>query len=175
MNELFCLQLTTEQLCALGEKLGSDVPFCICGGTMLAEGRGEKLTRLPDMPECFVVLAKPAADVSTAWVYQNYRPEQVDVHPDTRAVIECLERTDLNGISQLLCNVLESVTINKYEEIQKYKTIMCKCGALASLMSGSGSTVFALAATEQHASAIATELAKMTAAQVFITKTISRN
>ena len=175
LNELFSLRLTTKQLCALGEKLGSDVPFCICGGTMLAEGRGELLTRLPDMPECFVVLAKPAADVSTAWVYQNYKPEKVAVHPDTKAVIECIERGDRTGLSQLLCNVLESVTINRYEEIQKYKTIMCKCGALASLMSGSGSTVFALAATEQQARNIAAELTQKTAAQVFVTKTISRN
>ena len=175
LNELFSLRLTTKQLCALGEKLGSDVPFCICGGTMLAEGRGELLTRLPDMPECFVVLAKPAADVSTAWVYQNYRPEQVAVHPATRAVIDCLESGDLKGISQLLCNVLESVTINRYKEIDLLKKLMLEHGAMASLMSGSGPTVFGLTEDQKTAEHIAEQLRKLTNARIFVTKTVCGN
>lgn len=175
MSELFELKLTQKELCHLGEQIGSDVPFCICGGTMLAEGRGEILTRIADMPECYVVLAKPPVDVSTAWVYQNYRSEEAVCHPDTRAVLACLEASDLQGISKLLCNVLESVTIKRYIEIEDYKKRMCRSGALASLMSGSGSTVFALAADEETAENIATDLRKNTEAQVFVTKTVKRN
>lgn len=175
MSELFELNLSEKELCHLGEQIGSDVPFCICGGTMLAEGRGEILTRIADMPECYVVLAKPPVDVSTAWVYQNYRSEEVTCHPDTRAVLASLEASDLQGISKLLCNVLESVTIKRYIEIEDYKKRMCQSGALASLMSGSGSTVFALAADEETAENIATDLRKNTEAQVFVTKTVKRN
>lgn len=175
LNELFKLQLSLRELCVLGEKIGSDVPFCICGGTMLAEGRGEVLTRLPDMPECCVVLAKPPADVATAWVYQNYQAEKAGRHPDTAAVLACLQAADLAGISCLLCNVLESVTIKKYKEIEQIKEIMCENGAMASLMSGSGSTVFGLAKDEQQAEFIADTLKKNTDAQVFVTKTVSRN
>ena len=175
LNELFSLQLSVADLCALGEKIGSDVPFCICGGTMLAEGRGELLTRLPDMPECHVVLAKPPADVSTAWVYQNYRAENAGSHPQTAAIVECLKAGDLGGISKLLCNVLESVTIRRYAEIAAYKKRMCEGGAMASLMSGSGSTVFCLAPDEKTAEGIAADLRSGTDAQVFVTKTVSRN
>lgn len=175
MSQLFDLNLSETELCHLGEQIGSDVPFCICGGTMLAEGRGEILTRVADMPECYVVLAKPPVDVSTAWVYQNYRSEEVACHPDTRAVLASLEASDLQGISKLLCNVLESVTIKRYIEIEDYKKRMCQSGALASLMSGSGSTVFALAADEETAENIATDLRKNTEAQVFVTKTVKRN
>lgn len=175
MSDLFELKLSEKELCHLGAQIGSDVPFCICGGTMLAEGRGEILTRVADMPECYVVLAKPPVDVSTAWVYQNYSSEDVACHPDTAAVLACLEACDLEGISKLLCNVLESVTIKRYIEIEDYKKRMCRSGALASLMSGSGSTVFALAADEETAEGIAADLRNNTDAQVFVTKTVKRN
>jgi len=175
MSDLFELKLSEKELCHLGEQIGSDVPFCICGGTMLAEGRGEILTRIADMPECYVVLAKPPVDVSTAWVYQNYSSEDAACHPDTAALLACIEAGDLEGISKLLCNVLESVTIKRYIEIEDYKKRMCRSGALASLMSGSGSTVFALAADEETAEGIAADLRNNTEAQVFVTKTVKRN
>ena len=175
MSDLFELKLSEKELCHLGEQIGSDVPFCICGGTMLAEGRGEILTRIADMPECYVVLAKPPVDVSTAWVYQNYSSEDAACHPDTAALLACIEAGDLEGISKLLCNVLESVTIKRYIEIEDYKKRMCRSGALASLMSGSGSTVFALAADEATAEGIAADLRNNTEAQVFVTKTVKRN
>ena len=82
MNDLYGLQLDEKKLCELGARLGSDIPFCIMGGTMLATGRGEVLTRLSDMPETWVVLAKPRVSVSTAWAYQNYDEQGAERHPD---------------------------------------------------------------------------------------------
>lgn len=175
MNELFQLKLKPEQLCAVGAQIGSDVAFCIRGGTMLATGRGEILKPLPSMPECHVVLAKPQVRVSTAWAYQNYRPERVKDHPDTEGMHVCLEKNDLAGIGKLLCNVLESVTINRYAEIADIKALMVRYGALASLMSGSGPTVFALTPDEERAAYIAEKLREKTGAQVILTKTVCGN
>ena len=175
MALLFSTDTSEEELCRMGAKLGSDIPFCICGGTMLAEGRGEKLSKVADLPECWVVLAKPPADVSTAWVYQQYDAQAAEEHPDTTKMLQVLEKGDLYTASQLLCNVLESVTIKRYPEIQMYKDRMDANGALASLMSGSGSTVFCLTEEEETARKIAEDLRSHTAAKVFVTKTVSRN
>ncbi|WP_051083345.1 4-(cytidine 5'-diphospho)-2-C-methyl-D-erythritol kinase [Propionispira raffinosivorans] len=175
MNEMFCLELSREELCSVGEKIGSDIPFCLCGGTMLAEGRGEKLTRLPVMPQCYVILAKPPVKVSTAWAYQNYQKEQVKEHPKTDEILSCLAEKNLVGIGKLLCNVLESVTINRYKEIDMLKKLMLKHGAMASLMSGSGPTVFGLTEDAKTAEHIAEQLRKLTNARIFVTKTVCGN
>lgn len=175
MDQLFNLQLDEGALCALGEKLGSDVPFCILGGTMLASGRGEILRRLPDLPECYVVLAKPPISVSTAWAYQNYDAQGAERHPDNDAMEKEIARGSLKGVSNLLCNVLESVTIKRYEEISHYKQRMMEHGALASMMSGSGPTVFALADSRESAGRIADAMKAGTDAAVFSVKVVSRN
>lgn len=175
LNKLFGTGLAQKDLCQMGAKLGSDVPFCIQGGTKLATGRGEILESLPSMPECHVVLAKPPVKVSTAWAYQNYRAEKVSKHPDTTGIITCLERGDLTGIGRLLCNVLESVTMNRYTEIARIKGLMLKQGAMASLMSGSGPTVFGLTPDPQKAAYIAEKLRALTSAQVILTKTVCGN
>ena len=175
MALLFSTNTELEELCRMGAMLGSDIPFCICGGTMLATGRGEKLTEVTDLPECWVVLAKPPADVSTAWVYQKYDEQPAEKRPDTEKMLQALEKNDLYSVSRLLCNVLESVTIRRYPEIQMYKERMDANGALASLMSGSGSTVFCLTDEEETARNIAEDLRSHTAAKVFVTKTVSRN
>lgn len=174
LNGLFCLGLGMEELCALGAQIGSDVPFCLRGGTMLATGRGEVLKRLPPMPVCHVVLAKPRARVSTAWAYQNYRAAAVKKRPETERVIGCLTAGDLAGVGALLCNVLESVTIKAHADIAALKDLMIQNGALASLMSGSGPTVFGLTPDEERALYIAEKLRALTEAQVFVTKTVSK-
>lgn len=175
MNELYSLGLGQEELCRLGEKLGSDVPFCVLGGTMLAYGRGEQLKRLPDLPECFVVLAKPPIAVSTAWAYKNYDAQGAELHPDNEKIQQEIAAGSLHGISGLLCNVLESVTIKKYDEISRYKKLMLEHGAMASMMSGSGPTVFALVKSESLAVEIASRMQQVTDADVFVTKTVGRN
>ena len=175
MNDLYGLQLDEEKLCELGARLGSDIPFCIMGGTMLATGRGEVLTRLSDMPETWVVLAKPRISVSTAWAYQNYDEQGAERHPDNEAIKQAIARGNRKAVAGLLCNVLESVTIKKYDVIAEYKQMMLDKGAMASMMSGSGPTVFGLAKNREQAEAIADVLRQETNADVFVTRTFQMN
>ena len=175
MNDLYGLQLSEEKLCELGARLGSDIPFCIMGGTMLATGRGEILTRLSDMPETWVVLAKPRISVSTAWAYQNYDEQGAERHPDNEAIKQAIARGNRKAVAGLLCNVLESVTIKKYDVIAEYKQMMLDKGAMASMMSGSGPTVFGLAKSREQAEAIADVLRQRTNADVFVTRTFQMN
>lgn len=174
MDELYGLGLSGEELCRLGAELGSDIPFCLLGGTMLSTGRGEILERLPDCPGMFVVLAKPGISVSTAWAYQNYDAKGVKCRPDNAAIQEALAVGDGKAVSNLLCNVLESVTIKKHGIISEYKQMMMEQGALASLMSGSGPTVFGLAESEEKAEEIADFMRKTTKAEIFVTRTVGR-
>ena len=175
MNDLYGLQLDEEKLCELGARLGSDIPFCIMGGTMLATGRGEVLTRLSDMPETWVVLAKPRISVSTAWAYQNYDEQGAERHPDNEAIKQAIDRGNRKAVAGLLCNVLESVTIKKYDVIAEYKQMMLDKGAMASMMSGSGPTVFGLAKNREQAESIADVLRQETNADVFVTRTFQMN
>ena len=144
VNELFELKLSREELMERGVKLGADVPYCIMGGTALAEGIGEILTPLPNPPEADVIIAKPPISVSTAFVYGKIRPEQLKIHPDTKGLIDALQQKDLKQLADLLFNVMESVTIPEYPVIEELKQALLKDGALGAIMSGSGPTVFAL-------------------------------
>lgn len=175
LNHLWKLGLSIEELEILGAKLGSDVPFCLRGGTMLATGRGELLRPLADIKPCFVVLAKPKIGVSTAWVYRQYRGQDVKEHPDTAGVMNSLEHSDLTGVANRLNNVLESVTIPAYPEIKALKECMLQHGAMASLMSGSGPTVFGLVEDQIQAEHIAAKIRSKSTAQVFITKTAGKS
>lgn len=151
MNALYRLHLSNEELCSLGAELGSDIPFCLMGGTQLATGRGEVLRRLKRMPLAWVVLAKPRLSVSTAWAYQNYDEQGAEHHPDNARFEQALENGSLEEMAPLLCNVLESVTIKQYGIIERYKRMMLEHGALCSMMSGSGPTVFGLLRTKEEA------------------------
>ena len=146
VNKMFRLGLTTEELMQRGVKIGADVPYCILRGTALSEGIGEVLTSLPPVPQCQVLVAKPGINVSTNVVYENLhatdlRPEQ---HPDIDGMIRAIKAQDLQGIADKLGNVLETVTVKEYPVIQEIKDKMLEFGAIGSLMSGSGPTVFGL-------------------------------
>ncbi len=173
MDALYELGASDEKLCELGARLGSDIPFTLMGGTMLATGRGEVLRRLPDFPETFVVLAKPHVSVSTAWAYGAYDAHPAEHHPDNDAMIHAIEAGDRRKAASFLCNVLESATIKRYEVISKLKEMMKEAGAMASLMSGSGPTVFGLAETQEQAENIAAAV-RLPDVDVFITKTIAK-
>ena len=147
-------------------------PFASWGGR--CSPPAEVLEHLPDMPEMPVVLAKPKISVSTAWAYQNYDAHGAQQHPDNVAIQKAIASGDGKTVAKLLCNVLESVTIKKYEVISKYKQMMMEHGALASMMSGSGPTVFALAESEERAKDIAAFMRQATDAEVFVTKTVGR-
>lgn len=146
VNKMFRLGLTTEELMERGVKIGADVPYCILRGTALSEGIGEVLTSLSPVPQCQVLVAKPGINVSTKFVYENLhandlRPEQ---HPDIDGMIQAIKAQDLQGIADKLGNVLETVTVKEYPVIQEIKDKMLEFGAIGSLMSGSGPTVFGL-------------------------------
>lgn len=175
LNQLWKLGLSVSELEVLGAKLGSDVPFCLRGGTMLATGRGEILTPLTDIPPCYVVLAKPRIGVSTAWVYGKYQGNADIVHPDTMGVQLALGQGDITGVSNRLNNVLESVTITEYPQIRKLKESMLEYGAMASLMSGSGPTVFGLVEDKATAEYIADKLRRQKEVEIIVTKTVGKN
>ena len=139
-------KLLMEELMERGVKIGADVPYCILRGTALSEGIGEVLTSLSPVPQCQVLVAKPGINVSTKFVYENLhandlRPEQ---HPDIDGMIRAIKAQNLQGIADKLGNVLETVTVKEYPVIQEIKDKMLEFGAIGSLMSGSGPTVFGL-------------------------------
>lgn len=175
LNQLWKLGLSTNELEMLGAKLGSDIPFCIKGGTVLATGRGELLQPLAEIKPCYIVLAKPPIGVSTAWVYRQYRGQDVKTHPNTLGVKSSLEQGDLTGVAKGLCNVLETVTIPVHPEIKKLKQSMMQHGAMASLMSGSGPTVFGLVEEQAKAEYIAEKLRSKSAADIFVAKTVGKS
>ena len=170
MNELFECGASEEELRELGVKVGADVPYCIMGGTALAEGIGEILTKLPSPPQCYLLVAKPDINVSTKYVYEHLDAEGVEVHPDIDGMILALAEKDLGGIVSRLENVLENVTVKKYPVIQQIKDVMLEKGALGSLMSGSGPTVFGIYTEENTAKeALEALREKQLAKQLFVT------
>ncbi|MDO4300707.1 MAG: 4-(cytidine 5'-diphospho)-2-C-methyl-D-erythritol kinase [Clostridia bacterium] len=142
IRNLLKINASDEELMTIGKTLGADVPYCILRGTALAEGIGEKLTKLPPFPDSILLIAKPPINVSTAAVFGSLDLSNVDKHPDNDKMIELIKNKDLKGICENMCNVLESVTVKNYPIINNIKKAMTDNGALGSLMSGSGPTVF---------------------------------
>ncbi len=167
INQMYGLGLSMQALMERGVRLGADVPYCIQRGTALAEGIGEKLSVLPPMPKCTILIAKPGINVSTKFVYENLhandlKPEQ---HPDVDSMIEAMRQKDLGLLCSRMGNVLETVTIPAYPVINEIKRTMMDNGAIGSMMSGSGPTVFGIfdspAAAKQAMKAVrAAKLAK---------------
>ena len=162
MNKMFDLGLSMQELMDRGVKLGADVPYCIMRGTALAEGIGEKLTKLPPMPKCHILIAKPPIGVSTKFVYENLHANDLkpEDHPPVDTQIEALKEGDLKKLVANMGNVLERVTIPAYPEINELKQMMLDCGALGSMMSGSGPTVFGIFENEEDAKAAFDKITK---------------
>ena len=168
INEMFNLGLSKQQLMERGVKLGADVPYCVLGGTAIARGIGEVLTPLPTPPQCHVIIAKPPISVSTAYVYGHIRPDEITKRPDIEQMTLAIKEQDLNKLSDLLYNVMEEVTV-----IEKLKSIMLENGALNSIMSGSGPTVFGLFDDREKAQAAMKALdSKELTEQLYLTKFI---
>ncbi len=144
LNQLWGLNLDKKALCELAVKLGADIPYCIIGGTALAEGIGEELTPISDMPKCSILIAKPDIDVSTGWVYKTLDSKEIEAHPDIDAIRKSIEDGDLEKMCSLIGNVLEPVTASKYDVIGKLEEIMDDNGAVGAFMTGSGPTVFGI-------------------------------
>lgn len=147
LNTLWNLGLSLDELAEIGTKIGSDVAFCVYGGTALATGRGEIIQELPSPANCWIILAKPTLGVSTADVYGNLNIQNI-VHPNTQQMVKAIETKDFNQMCASVGNVLESVTFKLYPEVAGLKEQMKRFGADAVLMSGSGPTVFGIVQQE---------------------------
>ncbi|WP_144555607.1 4-(cytidine 5'-diphospho)-2-C-methyl-D-erythritol kinase [Bacillus sp. X1(2014)] len=143
LNKLWNLGLNMDELAELGSEIGSDVSFCVYGGTALAKGRGEIITQIPAPPTCWVILAKPFIGVSTAEVYRRLDINET-VHPNIAGMIEAIHERDYQKVCGNVGNVLEEVTLNLHPEVALIKEQMKRFGADAVLMSGSGPTVFGI-------------------------------
>ena len=144
INELFQLKKSQEELMSLGKKIGADVPFCILGKTALARGIGEKLSPLKPLSGFGVLLVKPSYSVSTKEVYNRLDVKNIKTRPDTKGMIEHIKEQNIAKIGSGLCNVLEEVTLKLYPALNNIKKQLKQRGAMGSLMSGSGPTVFGL-------------------------------
>lgn len=144
LNMLYNTNLSIDELCGIGLKLGADVPYCIIGGTALASGIGEKLTPLPPLPKCTVLMVKPAISVSTGSIYEAIDNAEIKERPDTSAMIAAIKQGDINAVASGLVNVMGSVTENMHPIVRGIRRKMIKNGALGALMSGSGPTVFGI-------------------------------
>ena len=171
LNRHYGQPLSAAELAELGSLVGSDVPFCTHCGTMLAEGRGERLRELPAMPDCWFVICKPVFSVSTAELYREIDNAQISARPDHSGMERALLSGDLLEVTKYVCNVFDPVVAKNHGEIHAIKSVCDVYGAMAQQMTGSGSAVFAIARDAETANAIFTAL-KERYACVFIAKPV---
>lgn len=173
INTLFGLGEPLSRLMELAVSVGADVPYCILGGTALAEGIGEKLTPLPPMPDCSILVAKPGISVSTKYVYEHLDAQEPSGHPDIDGMTAAVRAGDLEGILERMENVLETVTVPAHPVIRSIKERMLSLGAANSLMSGSGPTVFGIFREKETARKAFEQLeADGLAQQIFLTRAV---
>lgn len=154
LNRVTGAGLSLEELQVVGEAVGSDVPYCVMGGTVLAEGRGERLTALPPLPKCPVVLCKPSFSISTATLFGEIDRCKIRRRPDTKGILTSLEAGDLQGVARRLYNVFEDVLQPRRKRvIEEIKNTLIGEGALGAAMTGTGPTVFGLFDDEASAQA----------------------
>lgn len=167
LRRLYNPELPQDRLEAIGALVGSDVPYCIGGGTALVEGRGERIAPLPPLPTCWLVVCKPAFPVSTPELFGQVRVKKLRCHPDTAGMISALEQGDLDGIAHRLYNVFEEVLPRKYAQVFELKRDLLELGAMAASMSGSGPSVFGIF-REEEAARRAAESMKQRVAATFL-------
>ena len=160
LNTLFRTGMNQAELELLGGRLGSDVPFCIAGGTVLAEGRGEILTELKSLPNCHAVICKPSFHISTPHLFSKLDWEKIRCRPDTEGIIESLECGDLCGVARRIYNVFESVLPTGTNAIGGIKDMMLDHGALGAVMTGTGSAVFGLYGNQADAETAYNDLSR---------------
>ena len=171
LNRHYDYPFSIYALAELGAEVGSDVPFCTLGGTVLCQGRGERLRKLPDLPETLFVVCKPDFPVSTPELYRRLDETAIARRPDHTAMEAAIVQGDVGAIAGQLCNVFEPVVTEKHLELNYIKSLMNSSGALGFAMSGSGPSVYAIAPSFEYAAVICTML-KDNYPQVFIAKTV---
>ena len=172
LNRVLGLGLTGGELARIGAAVGSDVPYCVLGGTALATGRGEEIAPLPPLPGCWVVLAKPDFPISTPELFARLDTQKVRCHPDTAGVISALKGGDLPGVARRLFNVFEEVLPSrKRDRVEELKNLLLQHGALGASMSGTGPTVFGLFDDEERAK-LAHEATKSLCRDAFLCRSL---
>ncbi len=162
MNALFDHRLSGARLLEISGDVGSDVPFCVMGGTALAEGRGERLTPLPPLPECALVILKPEFAISTPELFKKLDMLRTHHHPDTAGIIAALNAGELLPVCRRMFNVFEGVDDRRMRDETELKNALLDEGALGAVMTGTGSAVFGIFAREQDAARAAEKLTKKT-------------
>ena len=172
MDKMFSAKLERETLIELGKAIGSDVPFCIFGGTKLAEGRGEVLTDLTPIAHCHIVICKPHFSFSTPELFKQIKCSNIRARPDTDGIITSLNNSDLEGIARRMYNVFEDVLPRGKRVIEDIKDKMLDNGALGSVMTGSGPTVIGVFDDSSRALKAHRDL-KTEYHECFVTETVS--
>lgn len=172
LNQMEGAPLSLREVAKIGERVGSDVPYCILGGTALAEGRGEILTPLPPLPQCWAVLCKPEFSISTPALFAKIDSVRLRCRPDTQGVIAALEAGDLHGVARRMYNVFEDALPERQRaRVNDIKNVLIQCGALGASMSGTGPTAFGLFDDEGLAREARERLADW-GGEVFLTQTV---
>ena len=171
LNDYYGNPLSILALAELGASVGSDVPFCVIGGTAVAEGRGEKLRKLPDMPDCFIVVCKPEFSISTPELYQKIDESVIGKRPDHQAMESAILAGNIGGVAENLYNVFDPVVTKEHLELNYIKSIFNSYGSLGQQMTGSGSAVYAILDSFEYA-AVVCNMLKDNYSQVFICKPV---
>ena len=172
LNRHYGSPLSILALAELGQQVGSDVPFCVLGGTAMVEGRGERLRKLPEIPDCVFVVCKPDFSVSTPELYRKLDTVAIARHPDNRAMESALIASDLGKVADLIENVFDPVVTAEHLELNYIKSICNSYGALGMQMTGSGSAIFAIMPSFEYA-AVVCNMLKENYPNVFIAKPVS--
>ncbi len=171
LNRHFEYPLSLPALAELGSKVGSDVPFCVLCGTAIVEGRGEKVTKMPDLPECIFVVCKPDFSVSTPELYKKLDETTIGIRPDNAGMERALLAGDLDEIALKVCNVFDPVVTGEHLELNYIKSLFQSYGGAGMQMTGSGSAVFCITSNFENAAVICNML-KDNYPQVFIAKNV---
>ena len=171
LNGYYGNPLSIDELADLGARVGSDVPFCVVGGTCMCEGRGEILRKLPNMPDCFFVVCKPEFSVSTPELYQKIDSVAISQRPDHTAMENGLITGDLEKVARNIYNVFDPVVTAEHPELDDIKAVFQRCGAISGQMTGSGSATYAMVTETEVASEICDNL-KDRYSDVFICKPV---
>lgn len=171
LNRYYGEPLSVFALAELGAQVGSDVPFCVVCGTAMVEGRGERLRKLPDMPDCIFVVVKPAFSVSTPELYKKIDSVAIANRPNNKAMETALLAGDLEKVAQNVCNVFDPVVTEDHLELNYIKSLLHQYGAVGYQMTGSGSAVFAIV-SEFEVAAVLCNMLKANYPQVFIGKPV---
>ena len=171
LNDYYGNPLSILALAELGASVGSDVPFCVIGGTAVAEGRGERLRKLPNMPDCFIVVCKPEFSISTPELYRKLDESVIGKRPDHQAMESAILSGNIAGVAENLYNVFDPVVTKEHLELNYIKSIFNSYGSLGQQMTGSGSAVFAILDSFEYA-AVVCNMLKDNYPQVFICKPV---